>query len=93
VSLCYYSYITLRIVSVSTFLLLLSILKQWYFVHTILITDTFSFIYILVKSYRSLRALILPVIFIYFVIFCTQSSCFYSKRLRHWMAFYLLMCR
>ena len=47
----------------------------------------YLFLY-LVKPYRSLIALILPVIFICSVIFAiTLCSCFYSKRLRHWMPF------
>jgi len=50
----------------------------------------YLFIFYLDKSYRSLIALILPVIFTYFVI--SLRSCFYSKRLRHWMAFYVFMC-
>jgi len=36
-------------------------------------------------AYCSLIALILPVIFIYFAI--SVHSCFYSKPVKHWIAF------
>jgi len=36
--------------------------------------------------------LILPVIFLPIFLFSVHS-CFYSKRLKHWMTFYVLMCR
>jgi len=46
-------------------------------------------LFVLVAVIQS--ALILPPIFILFVIFC--HSWFYSERWRRWMAFYVLMCR
>ena len=65
ISICVLIHLTYLTVRFSQ-LLTQFIIKRWYSVHFI-----YLFVY-LVKSYRSLIALILPVIFTYFVIFFTQ---------------------
>ena len=97
---CRWSFLSLLLVSLFSFLLLSTphahvsnLFTSWLFIVLSRVISLHPYFNVgTVQFTKRLNSLVLPVIFLRILLF-SPRSCFYSKRLRHWMAFCVLMCR